>query len=329
MTEENGARNKISMAAVSLGLSLLLWTVVKLSQPPDFKPVSTDVLLVDTEKYQDRYIFPEELDQATVLVEGPTDQVQTVDERFLKRNGVFVYADLNNLHLGKARYPLKLYQPKRNSPYTFNLLTKDVQIEIQEVRRRRLPISVEPTGEIEASRNLSYNGATADPNMVALRGPRAAVDRVKRIRVYLDLAEVRQHGEMTSPAEALDENDNIVTDVTVSPQLINLRPQLAPGGSTRTVLIEPTFKGKPAMGFSVSNWAVEPNQVALQGPQEILSTLRKVSTKEIPLEGVRTSTSYDVALMLPPGVKSYSTRTVQVQVAVEPTPATASAGNDR
>lgn len=328
MNDDAAPVNRIVVAAVSFGLAFLLWVVIQLLQPVGWKVVSAPVLFVDVDKYQGRYLFSQpKPEEANIRIDGPADQVQDADDKFLRQNGVFVYADLNNVHSGSDSYPVRM-SFRKNSPYTFTLLTSEVRLDVQEPKRRRLPVTVEATGQMDPERNLAYNGAITEPGIVYLTGPKSAVDQVKKVRVFLDLSAVQPHSFSMAPVEAVDEGDNVVSDVSVSPELVKVTPQVAPAATTRTVLVEQIFKGHPAMGYSVTNFVVEPNQVAIQGPIEVIGNLHSVPTQPINIEGVRTSTSYEIPLQLPPGVKTYSTRLVRVHVVIEPTPAQPS-GSDR
>ncbi len=154
--------------------------------------------------------------------------------------------------------------------------------------------------------------------MGTIDGPASAVRRVKRVRAFLDLGGVAQGGTTEVSLDTLDDNDQQVSDVAVHPQAVTIRPKVSAAAQSANAFIEPTFEGHPAIGFTMTNYSVEPTQIAVQGPPELLANLRKITTSPINLDGLRSTTTVNATLNMPPGTKSNTTKTVKVIVTVEP-----------
>jgi YbbR domain-containing protein len=323
MTSPVGFAAKAPVMGVSLLLSMLLWIVIQINQPPGFQYQEVNISAVNFEKYESRYLFPKGLGSVLVRIDGPQDQLtdDSSAQKALRESKVYVYVDLNDAHPGTDRYPLNIVY-RHDSQFTFTLEKPTLEVHIDQSLIRHLPVTVDTTGQIPSFLNIVYDGATADPSSVVIQGPASAVSRVKSIRALLDLSAVTATPSSYPEVilEPLDENDNPVPDedLTVSPQAAKIVPSVAPAPQSETVLVEPIMNGHPAMGFSVTDFSVEPNQVAIQGSPDILAKLRKVSTKGISLDGLRASTTFDVPLELPPGVKTYSAKTIRVRVVIEP-----------
>lgn len=315
MDEQLTFRNKFPILGVSFILSFLLWTVLQISQPPGTKEGSTKVLAFNYEQSESRYVIPP-LGDARVQVLGPQDELEGAADDVLRRNNVIVYVDLSDAHAGKGRYPLKLYA-KPNSSFTFRLLDVEKELNIERRKLRRMPVAVDPVGEVDPDNTVAFDGASAQPAMVVISGATSAVDRVRRVRALLDLSTVEAKQPNPIPAEAVDEDDNKVDDVAISPQVITVTPLLAQAPNAKTVQISPLFKGRPADGFKVGTWTVEPSQVAVRTEDGDVPRLRSVQTGQINLEGLRTSTTFEVPLQLPAGVQTISAKKVRVSVLIE------------
>jgi len=318
MTEPVGLVTKLSMMLVSLLLSFGLWMYVQYTQPEGWGTKDVPIAAVNTESESSRYVFPD-LGYAAVRVDGPQDQLK--DEasinKVLKDNRVTAWIDFTGAQPGVHNYPIRLSW-LHDSAFTFSLIKNIMAVDIEPRLMRRLPVSIDATGEIPRELNLSYDGASADPNVVLIDGPTTAVRRVKRVRAFLDLGTVGEGGTTEVSLDTLDENDQPVTGVTVSPQAVTIKPKVAPAAQSTTVFVEPIFQGHPAIGYAMTDYSVEPTEIALQGPPELLANLRRVSTKPISLDGLRSTTTFEEALQVPPGTKSYSTQSVKVIVTVEP-----------
>ena len=325
MNEEPGIRMKAPMLVVSVCLSLLLWVYVQISQPQGTQTTFVDIGTLGADQFADHYILPESLGTAQVRIDGPQDQLDDAKalDRVLKSCRLSVFVDLTGATVGNNLYPLHI-QFLKSQGFKFTLVQKSVLVDIQRLVKRTLPVTIDPTGQIPEEFNLAYNGATSTPGTITIQGSASAVNQVKRIRVLLDLSHITDKDLFGSP-EPLDEGDRPVPSVDVTPEVVKLLASVAPASQSQTVLIQPLMKGHPALGFAVTDFSLEPNQVALQGTPEVLAKLKTITTKPINIDGLRASATFEIPLELPVGVKSYSVRSVRVHVTVEPsdtTPAT-------
>lgn len=71
----------------------------------------------------------------------------------------------------------------------------------------------------------------------------------------------------------------------------------------KTVPLEVSFSGKPVKGFMVANAIVKPDKVVLAGPESTLTTVEKIHTKPIDVNGISESFKKEITLDLPEGLK--------------------------
>jgi YbbR domain-containing protein len=316
MNETVSLKAKAPMMMASLFLSFLLWAYIQFTQPPGSKDAEAKIGGVNMEKYLSRYIFPDDLGTVPIRIDGPQDQL-TEDQagltKILRENRVYVYVDFDDLRPGVHSYPLHVVY-RHDSPFTFTPLQGSISEDVEVRAERRFPVTIDATGEVPKDLNIVYTGSTTAPSMVVVSGPAPAVNQVKRVRGLLDLSKVEPHGSYPQALDPLDENDRAVPGVDVSPAAVNVLPALAPSAQSQMVLIQPVFSGHPALGMSVSNYTVEPNQIAVQGPPELLAKLQTVGTHPILLDGLGSSSWLEATLDLPAGVKVYSPRPVRVHI---------------
>jgi YbbR domain-containing protein len=312
-----GFRTKAPVMAVSLLLSIFLWVGLQFTQPQNVRYLKVPIQPYNDEAVKGKLVIGK-LDKAWVQVAGTDDLLQGAIDDIQNKGIVAVYVDLANAHVGTDDYPVHITQINQKLPYTVTLSDSTTSVTIEQKDSRDLPLTIEETGQIPADSNLMFDKASAEPAVVKVEGPSSAVRLVKKVRTFLDLSQVGSSTALPGITEALDENDQQVQSVTLTPSTVRILVALAPAAQSESVIVEPVWKGHPAMGFAVTDYSVEPNQIAVQGAPDVLARLRKVSTKPIILDGLRASTTLDVHLEMPPQVKAYSVQTVRIRIVIEP-----------
>ena len=321
MNEPVGLKAKVPMMAASLVLSFLLWGYVQIIQPANVRYLNIPIQKFNDDSLQGFVVG--KLKTASIQITGPDDVLLNAIDDINNRGMVAAYVDLSDAHPGIDNYPLHLSLAKHDLPYTVTLEDATTQVEIQRRGTRTLPIDIDPTGQ-PADKNLVYDGASASPSVVQVSGAEEAVRQVKSVKVLLDLSTISSSGSAPGTPEVVDDKDQPVDGITVSPQTVEIAVGMAPAPQSETVLVSPVINGQPAVGFTVKNVSVMPNQVAVQGPPEVLSKIRTLSTKAMSISGLTASAVFQEPVEVPAGAKLYSAKTVKVRVTIEGQGATSS-----
>ncbi len=316
MNEAVGLRAKVPMMAASLVLSFLLWAYVQIIQPANVRYLNIPIQKFNDDESLKGFVVGK-LKTASIQITGPDDVLSSAMDDINKRGMVAAYVDLSDAHPGVDNYPLHLSLARHDLKYTVTLEDLTTQVEIQRRGTRTVPIDIDPAGQ-PADKNLAYDGATASPSVVEISGAADAVRQVKSVKVILDLSQISSSESVPETPEVVDDKDQPVDGVSISPQTVRIAVGMAPAPQSETVLVSPVINGQPAVGFTVKNISVMPNQVAVQGPPEVLSKMRTVPTKAIGINGLTASAVYQVPVELPMGAKLYSAKTVKVRVTIEP-----------
>ncbi len=90
--------------------------------------------------------------------------------------------------------------------------------------------------------------------------------------------------------------------------------------SEKNVLIGSEVKAKPADGYLIAGRPrIEPEMIRVSGPATVIRNLKKISTAAVELNGLTTSTSHKVRLMVPDSLHlSLSDSSVSISLNVEP-----------
>ena len=321
---------KIPMMLVSFALSFFMWIGIQLNQPSGYIQVDMPIGALGVEKLQDRYVLPD-LGTVSVRIDGPQDQLPDQNDKkavdqVLRQCRAAVFVDFSQgVYVGLHSYQLNL-EYLHNQPFTLSLGHATVMADIEPLSKDvPMTISVDVAGQLPKElENMRFTTATTDPKSVTLSGPTPDVAQVKRVRVLLDLGSITDPKKVFGTPELLDEDDHplpqtVQNAISVDPNAVQVLPALVPAAQTQTVRVQPVIIGHPAAGFQQGNSSVEPNQVVVQGPPDVLAQLQAIDTAPVNLNGVRSSATYEEPLQLPPGVTALGTKTVRIKVTIIPT----------
>lgn len=87
-----------------------------------------------------------------------------------------------------------------------------------------------------------------------------------------------------------------------------------PGTVVKTVPVVPTVTGKPAEGFALEGFDVDPTAVALVGPPGVMNDITAAPTQPIDIAGARTDVTRMVDFRLPPAVLTRGSALVTVRI---------------
>lgn len=82
---------------------------------------------------------------------------------------------------------------------------------------------------------------------------------------------------------------------------------------TTTVRVSPRVLGRPATGFEIHRIAIEPRELAVEGPESLLRDLEQITTEPISAQGLRETYSQRLQIELDPALRP-SVRRVDVRL---------------
>jgi YbbR domain-containing protein len=117
---------------------------------------------------------------------------------------------------------------------------------------------------------------------------------------------------------ALDENDNPVAGVEVTPERVQVRMDVAQQLAYETVPVVPQLTGQPAPGYRVSSVSVAPPSVTVSGEAPAVQRLSSVATEPVDLGARSEAFAAEVGLAIPPDLTLIGAPDARVSVTLEP-----------
>ena len=191
-----------------------------------------------------------------------------------------------------------------------------ISITLDKEISRQINVDVEAIGSFKLQ-DYRYDGATSDPGTVTVSGASSLVNKVKRVRAYLNLTTLETSNSQSTKVEALDEKDSPVPHVSLSTDTVTVRAFVAPRPPKRSLLIQPVWNGTPEFGSTITDYQFTPAQVSVEGPADVLANLSVITTKPINIDGLRESTTVTVELDLPAGIRLTKPETISLKVFIK------------
>ncbi len=151
-----------------------------------------------------------------------------------------------------------------------------------ELRTFPSPVKIQVVGE---DPGLVVNGSLPSAVQVSLRAPQSVWNQLSgqpnSVRAVLDLSGLKSGQHAVNIQVQVDARPVRIVSVSPSSVLLTLEPL-----QSRTLPLQSTISGQPAVGYQAGDLTLDPAQVLLAGPQSVVQQVAKVRIV-IDIAGVR------------------------------------------
>jgi len=207
----------------------------------------------------------------------------------------------------------------------------DDDVEIIEWKPKSLAVKLEAhvTREFEVQVNLlgdvgegfEEGKTVVMPPSVSVSGAESWVSQVSRAEVDVFLRNNKEDVEQSRPVLLRNEAGELVGFVDFTPPQVTVRvPISQKRGYKEVVVILGDLLGRPATGYHVRGFAIEPTTVLIFGAPSVIDEIPNLVTASVDISGVTDDVVKNVALDLPEGVSVIGREAfVEVTVNIDPT----------
>jgi YbbR domain-containing protein len=183
---------------------------------------------------------------------------------------------------------------------------------------RRLDVELNIKGQPAIGYQTSES--KLEPAQVVISGAQSQVRKVMRARVAINLNGLRESLDQSYKVELVDENDQAVKGLTVTPENVQLSIPISQQGGYRDMAVKVVVSGQVASGYRLSNISVIPPVVTVfAGDPQIVNGLPGVvETQPLDLQNASDDISMKLELNLPAGVSVVGEQTVFIQAGISP-----------
>jgi YbbR domain-containing protein len=183
---------------------------------------------------------------------------------------------------------------------------------------RRLDVEL----SIKGQPSIGYQAGESklEPGQVVISGAQSQVQKVKRARVAINLDGLRESLDQPYKVELVDENNQAVKSLTVTPENIQLSIPISQQGGYRDMAVKVIVRGQVAGGYRLSNISVFPPVITVfaTDPQIVNTLPGVVETQPLDLQNASEDITTRLDLSLPAGVSVVGEQTVLIQAGISP-----------
>jgi YbbR domain-containing protein len=299
----------------ALALSLAVWVAAVTAADPDEvraypSPIKVEIVGQDP----------------GLVVNGPVPaEVQVTlraprsvwDELMAGPDAVHAVLDLSGLSAGVHNLDLQIQVGVRPVRIvTANPASVTLTLEPLVTRRLQLDLSLSGQPAI----GYQPGDAALDPKEAVIAGPQSLVARVVRVRVPVSLDGIRESIDQSVPIEALDQNNQPITGLSIHPEAAHVGVPVSQQGGFRDMAVKVIVHGQVASGYRLDNISVFPPVVTVFSSDPALGNALPgvVETQPLELQGVNDNLATRLSLNLPQGVSIVGEQTVLIQAGVSP-----------
>ena len=194
---------------------------------------------------------------------------------------------------------------------------RTVSVTLESLSSKVLPLSLDIRGE--PAIGYQVEDPVVDVKQITVTGPISQVDRVAEVRATLDINQTYEDISRMINVVALDENEMVINDVTLTPDRVEMFLEINQRYGYRNVIVSVTIEGQVADGYRLTNISVIPLAVTVysSNPQIVNDLPGYVQTMPLNLEGMKDDIDVSLLLDLPEGVLVVGdNRTVLVRVSI-------------
>ena len=225
--------------------------------------------------------------------------------------------DLSGLSAGKHALDIQI-QVDLRPVRIVTVSPASVVLELEPLITRTFPIELNLSGQPAVG--YQVGDPTFDPAEVTVAGPQSLVERIARVRVPVNIDSVRESIDQSIPVEALDQNDQAVTGISIHPDSAHVTLPVSRQGGFRDMAVKVIVRGQLASGYRLDSISVFPPVVTIYSSDAALVNALPgvVETQPLDLQDAKDNLTTRLQLKLPAGVSVVGEQTVLIQAGISP-----------
>ena len=287
----------LTIRILSVMLALLMWFYVITEKNPEItKDITIPVRLINTvflEKSNMVLANDSNSFTLTLRIKGNKNVLDKLNE-----NTINAYVDFQGHNLKGENY-LKINIG--GIPEGVDIIAKSTE-NLKVLLESK--VSVQKSVQLNIMGNPSHGLAamtpTIAPNDVVITGAESQVNKIKSVRVDVDIASVNAEVKKILPVRVLDENGKNIKNITIEPGNVEVS---IPIENTKRVSLGIDISGKPADGYIISSISVQPEEILITGKQQAIEGINSLKTEKIDINEGTENISKEVKLLIPEGIE--------------------------
>ncbi len=306
MEKKNSLFENLTFTKVlSFFLALILWFFVAGDRQETDIPVYEmrrtfeEIPLVFRNLGEDLVVV-EMVDSVTISLQGAQPSFDGLTPADLE-----AYVDLNGKKEGRHEVRIKATAPPgmsivRIEPFSTVIVLEDL-IALQ------MPVQAQYQGENKSG--MIVDEISFKPQHVFVQGSRNKVELTEQVVFYMDIEKATGIIQEKARLYPVDNMGRVIGGVTVSPEFVNIQASF--DFPRKELPVKAALKNN---GLEVESIDIEPAEVTVRGPKNLLEEASVIFTEEIDLKRLESGTAEEVLLVFPKGITPDNNDSVLVRI---------------
>lgn len=298
----------------ALVLSITVWIIAVTASDPAENRSYPRTIPVEIVGQDPNLVLTSDLpSNVSVVLNSPQSVWETIVSAQTPLRAV---ADLSGLEAGNHMVELQIQvniRPVKIVSYS----PRAVSIKLESLSSKSMPLDLVITGDPAVGYQAEEPQLSVE--QITITGPISQVERVDRVQATLEINQAYEDISRVLGIVALDQNDDVVENVTLTPDRVEVLQEINQRYGYRTVIVSVNIEGEVAEGYRLTNISVVPLAVTVysSNPQIVNDLPGFVQTTPLNLEGLKDDVDVSLSLDLPDGVLVVGDqRTVLVRVSI-------------
>lgn len=255
---------------------------------------------------EERFAITEMTETVQVNLRGPQAALTMLQ---LTRPTYEVYVDLEERDAGVHHVSVK----HRGFPreLSVSIVPQFVRVELQEKKTVSIPVDVDIVNENGLADGYSLGTPIVTPVNVEITAAEELINEVAIAKAYVDVEGERRTVEKSVPVKIYDHFGNEL-HLEVEPSVVDVRVPIT--SPFKAVPIKLNRVGELPEGYSINSITVEPREVTIFGPREVLNNLTVIEGVVLDLATITESQTVQLPVPRPRGVERVDPAQVNVTI---------------
>ena len=293
--------NNFGTKVLSVAIALILWFIVGNINDPvktkAFSDIPVKIINEDVLESINKVYEITEGDTVTVAVRGKKSIVEN-----LRSSDFTAVADLSKLSIVNA-VPIDISVSKHSDQLEVSLgRVNTMKVKIEDRKTAMIPVTVETSGEV--ADGFAIGSKTASPNLIEVSGSETSINRLKEVKVKVDVDGVGQNISTRQKFDFYDKNGDRVESGNIScdTKKIDVYIEL---WRTKEISLRINTEGKVKSGYGLLTFEYEPKTVTVAGAEGKTDDLNELVLDPVDIEGQSENLEKTITIdnsVLPSGV---------------------------
>ncbi|MFC4737970.1 YbbR-like domain-containing protein [Bacillus daqingensis] len=254
----------------------------------------------------EQYVLTDAPETVQVVLRGPNSAL-TLGQATQGQQEIYI--DLENEEAGThyERIQHRGFPPDLR----VSIVPLTVQVSLQERQTASYPVDIQILNEEELAEGYTIGEPEASPGTIDVTAASGMLEQVAQVRAAVDVSGRSESFTDTASVVLYDESGNELGINTDPPAVDVTVPITSPN---KSVPLRLSRNGELADGLAIDSVSLDPEEVTIYGPVDVLNDISVIDLDELDLEELEGDTTLTVPVPVPDGVERVEPGEVTVEI---------------